>query len=51
MGATEQLTEVPIPASVLIYSSPIIYGQLGSSQDDQMVGPFDWLKLGNLRLE
>src|SRR2546425_11556809 len=29
MGATEYTTEVRVPASVLIYPSPIIYGQLG----------------------
>jgi len=28
MGTTEHTTEVPVPASVLIYPSPIIYGQL-----------------------
>jgi len=29
MGAIEHATEVPAPVSVLIYSSSIIYGQLG----------------------
>jgi hypothetical protein len=32
MGAIEHTTEVPVPASVLIYPSPIIYGQLGGRQ-------------------